>query len=177
MSEFPNYEAATAQDAAALEDEAPVTRGELECTVCGADLSYGGRGPKPKYCDAHRKTARKTSTATGAKQAPKLAKALHTQISSVALIVAMVNQADGVAILNGSERLATSLAQVADTNPKVRKALEAAVSGGAWGGVIVAAVTIAVPILVNHGLVPVPANAGNLAQMFNNVNATDAKAA
>lgn len=27
----------------------------LSCVVCGTALTYGGRGPKPKYCEEHRK--------------------------------------------------------------------------------------------------------------------------
>lgn len=28
---------------------------DLACVVCGTALTYGGRGPKPKYCEAHKK--------------------------------------------------------------------------------------------------------------------------
>lgn len=28
---------------------------ELSCVVCGKGLTYGGRGPKPKYCEEHKK--------------------------------------------------------------------------------------------------------------------------
>jgi hypothetical protein len=38
---------------------APVS--ELACIVCDAPLTYGGRGPKPKYCDDHRKSGTKSA--------------------------------------------------------------------------------------------------------------------
>ena len=46
-------------------DVVPVADGiEYPCEVCGREAGpYGGRGRKPKYCDLHKKGARKTGTA------------------------------------------------------------------------------------------------------------------
>lgn len=50
--------------------EAPESFGdvppEYACEVCGTELTYGGRGRKPRFCDEH-KPARGTSTGSGRK--------------------------------------------------------------------------------------------------------------
>ena len=33
---------------------------EYACVVCGSEIFYGGRGPKPKYCEAHKEPAKRT---------------------------------------------------------------------------------------------------------------------
>lgn len=38
--------------------------GPLECIVCNTEIFYGGRGPKPKYCDEH-KTGTRRGTPSG----------------------------------------------------------------------------------------------------------------
>jgi len=75
-------------------------------------------------------------------------------IGGVGLMVSMVNPADGNAILAGAEQLAGALDNLARENPAVRRALEAALTGGAWSGVILAVAAIALPIAGNHGLIP-----------------------
>ena len=34
-----------------------------ECVVCGAPITYAGRGPQPKYCEAHKKPSSRKSPA------------------------------------------------------------------------------------------------------------------
>lgn len=139
------------------DDEAPD-----RCQVCGTGITYGGRGPRPKYCAEHKRAGTgsrgKRSTEDGdVKEAVwkgKLRTAVTGNIAGIGLIVTAFNQYDGVVIVGGADRLASSLVDVAETNPKVRKALEAFVKGNAWAGVAVAAAAIAVPILANHGMLP-----------------------
>ncbi len=69
-------------------------------------------------------------------------------------LVYVFNQPDGNAIMQGSERLAGSLETLAKENPAIRKALEKMLKGSAWGGVVLASASIALPIAVNHGLIP-----------------------
>lgn len=52
------------------EDEKPPISGEFEyaCQQCGKEITYGGRGRKPKYCDDHKKstgTRRNVNIPTG----------------------------------------------------------------------------------------------------------------
>ncbi len=54
-------------DATIPPDTAPDTSDvEYPCRECGKEAGpYGGRGPKPKYCEAHKKSARSTGTRAG----------------------------------------------------------------------------------------------------------------
>lgn len=42
---------------------------EYACQVCGRALTYGGRGPKPKYCNEHKKNAPRTKSGSTTKVA------------------------------------------------------------------------------------------------------------
>lgn len=89
---------------------------------------------------------------TGRKKS--LAKPLTEFFTSIGSFVAIANQADGIAIIEGAERLAKALDAVAKDNATVYKNLERMVTGSTWGGVIFAASAIVVPILANHNLLP-----------------------
>lgn len=135
------------------DDEAPD-----RCKVCGTGLTYGGRGPRPKYCAEHRRGTGRTRRVSDEDKEPvwkgKLRTAVAGNIAGLGLLVSAFNQYDGIAIVAGSDRLGASLVDVAETNPKVRKGLEAFVKGNAWAGVAMAAAAIAIPILANHGMLP-----------------------
>lgn len=75
-------------------------------------------------------------------------------ISGVGIAVSLVNEIDGLAILQGAERLSIALDKAAKQNPSVRRALEAALTGGVWAEVSFAVGAIAVPIAMNHGMLP-----------------------
>jgi hypothetical protein len=49
------------------EDEKPETTYEYACETCGTELHYGGRGRKPRFCDAHKKNAPKNGTGSRSK--------------------------------------------------------------------------------------------------------------
>lgn len=61
---------------------------------------------------------------------------------------------DGLVLLAGGDAWVEATMTLAKSDPRVRRALDMALSGGAWGGFIVATASIAVPIAANHGLVP-----------------------
>lgn len=89
----------------------------------------------------------------GGRMAP-LEKRLHEAISSMGLMIALVNEVDGLAICDGAERLASALDKAAKQNPRVKRALEAALTGGVWAEVTFATGAIMFPIAINHGLMP-----------------------
>lgn len=130
------------------------------CQVCGNGITYGGRGPRPKYCEDHKRgnagaTPRGTGgTRRGAAWKEPLKNAVMGNIAGIGTLVYAFDQYDGQIIIAGSDRLASSLVDVAETNPKVRKGLEAFTTGGAWAGVAMAAAAIAIPILAHHGMLP-----------------------
>jgi len=53
-------------------------------------------------------------------------------------------------IEGGTERFAVSLQNLADQNPKVRKAIERMLEGGAWGEVIFSGLAMVLPIVMHH---------------------------
>lgn len=57
-------------------------------------------------------------------------------------------------IASRAGHLAEAWADLAKTNPGVRKVLEGMLQGGAWGGVILASGSVLVPILGHYGLLP-----------------------
>jgi hypothetical protein len=74
--------------------------------------------------------------------------------TTVGTVIYAVNAVDGAAIIDGAERLAEALNNAAKTNDTLYRNLERMLTGSTWGGVIVAAGAIALPILANHGLLP-----------------------
>lgn len=132
------------------------------CEDCGSGLVYAGRGRKPKRCrpgegcrvnSIVQGVTRKRSSGRQGWQEP-LRNALAGNFASIGMVVFALNRVDGQAILSGSPRLADSLIQVAEQEPKVRKALENMVTAGAWSGVAMSVAAIAVPIMANHGYLP-----------------------
>lgn len=69
---------------------------------------------------------------------------------------------DGLVVLAGGDAWVEATMTLAKSDPRVRHALDVALTGGAWGGFIVATASIAIPIAANHGLVP--AFVGNMMQ-------------
>lgn len=69
-------------------------------------------------------------------------------------MVAMVNEVDGLAILQGAERLSVALDKAAKQSPAVARALEAALTGGVWAEVAFASGAIILPIALNHHFIP-----------------------
>lgn len=61
---------------------------------------------------------------------------------------------DGLVVLAGGDAWVEATMTLAKSDPRVRHALDVALTGGAWGGFIVATASIAIPIAANHGLVP-----------------------
>lgn len=87
-------------------------------------------------------------------RAKPLADRLTQSVTVVGVGVGLLNQADGLAIVNGAPALGDALSKLADENPRVRKALEGAMAASAWGGVLAATLPIAATIAANHGALP-----------------------
>jgi len=106
-----------------------------------------------------------SSTPASDKRAPKsgttsrprvrpLAGRLTDSFTLIGIGVSAFHPADGAAVITGAPALADSLAKLADENPNMKRALEGAMQASAWGGVMVAAASIAIPIAANHGALP-----------------------
>lgn len=79
---------------------------------------------------------------------------LQEAIGGVGILVCLLNEIDGLAIIEGAERLSIALDKAAKQNPAVKRTLEAVLTGSVWGEVAFAAGAIALPIGVNHGMIP-----------------------
>lgn len=90
----------------------------------------------------------------GGTRRKSLVKPLEEFLTTTGTLVAVLNPNDGAAIVAGAPRLAAALNNVAKDNADVYRALERMLTGSAWGGVIVAAGAIIVPIMANHNLLP-----------------------
>lgn len=64
--------------------------------------------------------------------------------------------ADGRAVLDHADNIATALAELAETNPRVAKFIDGGVSGSAWIGVAIAVGGLARDIAANHLPEPEP---------------------
>ncbi len=79
---------------------------------------------------------------------------LGASIALVGTVVYALDQFDGMLILERAEPLAHALEQVAAQNPKVKRALEAAMDGTAWGSVAIIVVPMAIAMLAHHEVIP-----------------------
>ena len=61
---------------------------------------------------------------------------------------------DGLVLTSKAEEAAGAITAIAENNPTVRKVLERAFEAGQWGSVAFIGISIAAPILGNHGAIP-----------------------
>lgn len=120
------------------------------CVVCGVEIVYGGRGPKPKYCVDHKKN-KATKRRMPASMAG-LEQSLADAYRMMAMGVSMFNLKDGMEIEAHADQLAHSWVVAAETNPRLLKFLQRMNTGSSIGGVIVAHAAVAIPIAINHGV-------------------------
>ncbi len=129
----------------------------LQCVVCATPLTYGGRGPKPKYCDEHRKN-KSTNSVGGGRRSGKNVDTLVMQIQQFYIMGGMgmtmfpPTQTDGLILSEHSAKLAESWRNLLETNSQVRKFWEKMCSGGGWGAMIYAHSTVAVAIMSAHDI-------------------------
>lgn len=107
----------------------------------------GRRTAAPKEDKAPRPTAARKRTAP-------LATRLSTTLTTIGMVVGLVNEFDGLTICKGAPAFATALAEAAEENPALKASLERALSIGTFGKTFAAGAAIGVPIAANHGLIP-----------------------
>ena len=87
-------------------DKPPPSSHELHCEVCGKELSYSGKGRKPKYCDEHKRSSSSSSN-TGTK------KNSNAQLAAQA--------ADALVSVNSLVVMGLMFAQFGDTASEISK--------------------------------------------------------
>jgi hypothetical protein len=99
-------------------------------------------------------------------EAPKKTKSLKGRMSPlksrltgalgvIGKALSAFNEYDGKVVLENATELANVLDQWAKESPRVKRALEAALTVSTTGSVLGVAAAIVIPILANHGLLPV----------------------
>lgn len=90
----------------------------------------------------------------------RLEEKLEDLFSTIALPFAIAGDMHCANIVaQGAPKMATAWVALADENPGVKRVLTKLTEGSAWGGVIVATASVALPIAAHHGA-PVPAILG-----------------
>lgn len=125
---------------AAERRDAKAARAETAAETAAASTSSTPSAPKSP---APRAGTRQDKRAASARLALGLLAAGTTML---------VSEADGTAIAQGAPDLAAALAKVAETSPRVAKALDMMTTSGAWSDVALAIMPIALAIAANHHL-------------------------
>lgn len=110
---------------------------------------------KPK-ADSRPKATKRPAKRPGPKD---LEAKLEEFLAFSGVAVFPLNQIDGIVLTVRGPSLAHAWAELAKVNPAVKRVLERMVEGGVMGGVIIATLSVAVPIAQNHGIarnVPLP---------------------
>lgn len=153
-----------------LDDAAEVPG--IECDACGTTFQHSGRGRPPKRCPDCRAVRGRSapSKAEADDSAPRRARAietleknLRTQLAMLGVGIAFLDPFDSRVIITKADQGAKALANLAATNPKIRKLLETSIEGAGYLPVAMWAVSVALPILAHHGFirgVPDPAGTG-----------------
>lgn len=137
------------------------------CDQCGTQFEHSGRGRPPKRCPECRQTrGRTTSTRTrttaadDGDAAPRrtrgieaLEKNLRTQLAMLGVGVAFFDPFDSRIIVSRADQGAKALANLAATNPKIRKLLESSVEGAGYLPVALWLLATLLPIAAHHGLI------------------------
>lgn len=131
-------------------DAAPIAYEELDSPPAPPADQKPKRGRPRKDAAAPAAAAAKRPRPT--KAAPvDLASKLTELLTVAGLAVGMANPVDGLIISSNAQTLATALGKLAEENDSVRRVLLGLVTGSAWGAVLMAAGSIALPIAANHG--------------------------
>lgn len=85
----------------------------------------------------------------------KLRDELHGNIAGIGIVLGGADaslQADGIAVIDHSERLANSITDLAEKNDRLYEVLCKLLEGGGWAGLILALASLANAIAMNHGI-------------------------
>jgi len=96
----------------------------------------------------------KRERAIPAPRTTSLEKRLTELYVSLGSLVVVADPTCGQAVIAAAPETAAALEALAKENPKVRKALEKMLAGGAWGGVLMAHFPIVVTVLAHHNMLP-----------------------
>lgn len=136
-------------------DRKPNRGDDLTCEVCGKELTYSGRGRKPKRCDEHKPNR---TTSTGTRNSPRRTAAVERirtksseQIATLGLMVSFVNEFDGKVVINKAPSWGDAFAALADSSPRARRVLESVFADVAYLQIVSVGLSTILPIMWYHG--------------------------
>lgn len=97
---------------------------------------------------------RATKERTPTTRATSLEKRLTELYVSLGTLVIVADPVCGTAVIQQAPETAAALDTLAKENPKVKRALEKMLAGGAWGSVVMAHFPIITTILAHHNMLP-----------------------
>jgi hypothetical protein len=155
-------------------DDAPPMFDLPPAATSGApEPAKSSRRPRQRQPAASkRKDAAPGSTGAGATKArppgrpsadDKLAEKLTDVYATLGMALSLVNERDGLVVLDEAEACAASMVKLSNEYPRVRALLEGAATGSALFAVLIAHGRIARRIAENHGVIPALPPAGSIA--------------
>jgi hypothetical protein len=84
---------------------------------------------------------------------------LTTLVEGAAFLVGMANAFDGETLAKGGPAIVHELVELAKTDKTLRKYLEISATPGKYGPLTIACISVALPIVINHNLIPLPKSA------------------
>lgn len=130
---------------------------EFDCAKCGNtfERETGAPGPKPKNCPDCKKP--KSEEQAPQEQAPtrprsvvQLENNLKIQLSGMAIMLGLADPWLSQHLMRNAEQAARVHANLAASNPKIRKALERSVEMAGWGPVIMFWGVFLVPVIAHY---------------------------
>lgn len=79
-----------------------------------------------------------------------LARALEKTYERLGAMLMIIDQSCGSVIIDNAGDMATSLDELAKTNPKIKRALESMIATSAWGNVAMAHMPVVIAISMHH---------------------------
>lgn len=132
------------------------------CPVCGEPIfrKPGTRGRLPKYHPHCRPSKVATASTRGTKQVQNenevalAVAAVRKKLMQGVWLLSMVNQFDAFCIAIAVPDICDNLAGVCERYPRFRKELIGVEGKGSIFGLVISVITVILPILANHKLIP-----------------------
>jgi hypothetical protein len=135
-------------------DDAP-----LRCQFdgCSNEVVKPARGRTPKFCPEHRRQA---STPTGKRsanwgRANEIENILNKYALGLSFGITLVNPVDGRIVAQGTPAVVHEIVELGRVDKQWRKYLEMIATPGKYGPLVMASLTIVIPVMANHKLLPV----------------------
>lgn len=122
---------------------------------------YGGKGPRPKKCTDHKKTATGTKRAkrtTGTDYTKGITELLQLPAGVLGIVGMQTKRydlvADAAVIEQSAPDIAEAVSDLANERPEVAAVLDRILKAGPYGALLAAVIPMTVQILANHKVIP-----------------------